>query len=82
MKTFLAVIHYGINDPTCSRDYFDIELFDLKCRPERNWPDMEPIATWDGFHCDGRERMRGFVTGMEYVLNEDIDLGITKVADR
>ena len=74
MKKFTVVTHYGKNDEGCRRDYWDIEVLDENGRLV--------IDFGDCYHDRGKERLEGFLQGVQWATNCELEITYKDVADR
>ena len=74
---FIAVFHYHKEDEECLGDCWDIELF------EANPINDPPIMKWrDDYHDNGQNKLEGFLEGVAWALDKEVECDIQNVADR
>jgi hypothetical protein len=68
------VTHYAKDDPECSSDYYDVEVF----------VDNKVAITYgDYYHDKGDEAADAFVEGLKFVLGKkNVKVSFSQVADR
>jgi len=68
-----VVYHYSVDDPKFTGDYYEIELFmEGSC-----------VATWgDDYHDKGREKLAGFIQGVEWAKGEKVYIERINMADK
>ena len=60
------ITHYAEEDVSCCFDYYSIEILD---------ENGKSICFYgDSYHDKGKEKIEGFIAGVEYILGEEVQI--------